>query len=189
MLVGYDLDGVGYDFGASVRAYLDSIGMVVPEIVYDKWDFYDYWGMTREEFTQICHDGADAGFIFGGKAEREGFAEATQLTHMLGHKNIVITDRSFGMVPEVSQGLTKAWLADIAAVWDEIYFSPDKTCVLTDMFVEDKIENYDALDAAGVEVYLIDRPWNQCEDDRRRIESVSEYAAIVYKKTPDLILI
>jgi hypothetical protein len=54
------------------------------------------------------------------------------------------------------------------------------------MFVEDKLENYDALDAAGVEVYLINRKWNFVDgdgDNRRRIRHVGQYADIVQQRT------
>ena len=49
MRVGFDLDGVLYDFGDSVRRYLRSVGREygfkddAPEP--HTWNFYEYWHM------------------------------------------------------------------------------------------------------------------------------------------------
>jgi len=108
-----------------------------------------------------------------------------QLVKELGHDVVIITDRRFGSSPEVSQKNTYEWLAQHNIPYDELWFSADKTVVRTDMFVEDKIENYDALEKAGTDVYLINRAWNYIEggDNRKRIPSVSVYAGIVELKT------
>lgn len=183
MRVGFDLDGVLYDFGNSVRRYLDSIGR--PYGFKDNhhephtWEFYEYWGMDRAEFAQICHDGADAGFIFTGPA-RANAVWAVQSVKNAGHEVIIITDRQFGTQPVVSHDNTLKWLAEHSIPFDDIYFSADKTCVKTDIFVEDKLENYDALVEVGTPCVLIDRPWNQGAGDFRfRIKDIVEYPAIV----------
>src|SRR5687768_15943276 len=103
MRVGFDLDGVLYDFGNSVRRYLDSVGRSYgfkdnaeePH----HWDFYEYWNMDRKEFTQICHVGADAGLIFSGPA-RKGAAEAVERVRNRGLEVIIITDSRFGTNPK-----------------------------------------------------------------------------------------
>lgn len=184
MRVGFDLDGVLYDFGNSVRRYLDSIGRPygwkdeAPEPHH--WDFYEYWGMDLAEFKQLCHDGVDAGYIFQGDI-RPNAVESVRRVAELGHEIIIITDRQFGSKPENSHKATTEWLAQHGIEYDELVFSADKTCVPTDFFVEDKRENYDALRAAGVACYLITRPWNVDEryglkDGRYRIDDISDYA-------------
>lgn len=186
--VGFDLDGVGYNFGDSVKRYLDSIG----QGHYWKsgptkgvfWDFYKDWThdetgepWTSKQFVDMCNAGADAGFIFTGPA-REGFSEAVGRVLSLGHEVIIITDRQFGSTPSVSHNHTTEWLAQHGVEYDELVFSADKTCVPTDFFVEDKLENYDALVAAGTNTFLINRAWNVVEggDARQRISSVTDYA-------------
>lgn len=145
----------------------------------DHWDFYKYWHMTREEFTQICHDGVDAGYIFYGDA-RPGAAEAVERVARLGHEIIIITDRQFGTTPQASHAATEIWLRQHGIEYDELWFSADKTCAHTDMFVEDKLENYDNLTAAGVDCYLINRAWNLVPgDNRKRINDISDYADAV----------
>lgn len=184
MRVGFDLDGVLFDFGNSVRRYLDSIGREygfkddAPEP--HCWDFFEYWGVTREDFVQICHDGVDAGYIFSGGV-RPNAVQAVHKVYAAGHDVVIITDRSFGTTPEASHNATREWLAQHDIPYDELHFSSDKTIAPTDCFVEDKLENYDALTKAGVKCYLINRPWNQVKggDYRDRINDISEYPAKV----------
>lgn len=188
MRIGFDLDGVLYNFGDSVQRYLESIGQghlwkSGPNPA-PYWDFYKDWGWTSEQFVKLCNDGADAGYIFCGPT-RDGAVEAVQYVKDLGHEIIIITDRSFGSSPSVSEEHTRNWLAQHEIPYDELHFGRDKTVVWTDMFVEDKLENYDALKRAGTDVYLINRPWNAVdgEDYRLRISSVTEYAYWVALKT------
>jgi hypothetical protein len=50
--------------------------------------------------------------------------------------------------------------------------------------VEDKVENFLALEAAGVETYLITRAWNEDFGPHpRRISCVMDYADIIEAKT------
>jgi FMN phosphatase YigB (HAD superfamily) len=184
MRVGFDLDGVLYDFGASVRRYMESIGLkygwkdngAEPHT----WNFFEYWGMSPKDFVQLCHDGADAGFIFCGDI-RPNAAAAVNIVKKQGHEVVIITDRSFGTTPQVSETHTKLWLKQHGIPYDELHFSPDKTIVPTDIFVEDKLENYDAITAAGTECWLINRPWNSegDPDDRNRINDIMDYVAKV----------
>lgn len=187
MRVGFDLDGCLYDFGNSVRRYLDSIDRVYGwrdgHVENDTWDFYTYWGMTREDFTDICHSGVDAGYIFSGPA-RDGAVEAVETVARAGHQIIIVTDRQFGSTPSKSHDATSEWLAYHGIEYDELWFSADKTVTQTDMFVEDKVLNYDALVANGTDAYLINRAWNAPYDDnRKRIADISDYAEAVRQRS------
>lgn len=186
--VGFDLDGVGYNFGDSVKRYLDHIGQGhiwksgPTKGVF--WDFYKDWGWTSQQFVEMCNDGADAGFIFCGPA-RENFVEAVERVAILGHEIIIITDRQFGTTPKSSHDNTTEWLAQHGIEYDELVFSADKTAVPTDFFVEDKLENYDALVANSTNTFLINRAWNVVDggDARMRISDVSDYATFVEEYT------
>jgi hypothetical protein len=187
MRVGFDLDGCLYDFGNSVRRYLDSIGRVYgfkdnkPEPHH--WDFYEYWNMSRQEFVGICNDGVDAGFIFSGPA-RPGAVEAVAKVAKEGHQIIIVTDRNFGANPSMSHNATSQWLTQHGIEYDELWFSADKTIGNADVFVEDKLSNYDALVNAGTPTALITRDWNidpelGIADGRWRINDISEYPQFV----------
>lgn len=146
----------------------------------EDWHFYLEWGMSEEEFIEHCHTGVDAGYVFRGNS-RPGYAEATQMVKALGHSVHLITDRPFGRTPGASARATIEWAEEIGVEYDTVTFSADKTVIPTDMFVEDKLENYDRLEAVGTDVYLINRPWNMhvMPDNRKRISSVMDFALIV----------
>lgn len=187
MRVGFDLDGVCYDFAMSLRDYLEAVGISsdysVIEGEPDKWHFYRDWGMTDEEFVNHCHTGVDLGIIFGSGKPRENSFKAMCEIRKMGHTVHIVTDRSFGSNPDNSVMNTLMWLMAWGFEYDTIDFSADKTCIPTDIFIEDKLENYDALTTAGVETYLVDRPWNQDPgDNRNRIQSVWDYVEIIKNK-------
>lgn len=185
--VGFDLDGVCYNFADSLRRYLINAGIrteaEIPTGETKRWNFYEDWGFTLEEFLQHCHDGADAGYIFTGPT-RPGAVEAMNTLHDAGHKIFIVTDRAFGSHPGISKLNTFDWLEGNGFRYHSVTFSADKTVIPTDVFIDDKLENYDALDATGTEVYLLNRPWNMhvLPDDRRRIDSLEEFVRIVMSK-------
>lgn len=143
------------------------------------WNFYSDWGWTDEDFVRECHIAADAGMIFSGPPRVNAY-EATWTLYGMGHDLIVITDRPFGATPEVSQALTKNWwVENDFPPYEEIHFSSDKTIVQTDIFVEDKWENANALVAAGVETWMINRPWNRDRPYPHRIDDIKNFPAKV----------
>jgi hypothetical protein len=181
--VGIDLDGVCFDFAASLRRYLvaskKDADLTIQPGEPSRWEFYLDWGLEEWEFIDVCNDGVDAGYIFSG-----GYIDmapsAINFIRSLGHSIHIVTDRQFGQYPETSHKATKNWLWEHDIEYDTLTFSADKTCVKTDMFIDDKLSNYDALVAAGVDCYLVDRPWNQDPgDDRKRLKSIQEYATII----------
>jgi 5'(3')-deoxyribonucleotidase len=180
--VGIDLDGVVFDFARSLGRYLLSIGdhraYPLLEKEPETWDFYNEIDMSLEEFLTACNDGADAGYVFAGPT-RPGAVQAVNRIYDAGHRIHIITGRQFGTEPAVSKALTHAWLRQHGFKYNTVSFSADKTIVATDIFVEDKIQNYDALEAAGSRPYLVNRPWNIADDDRRRLHSVTDFADIV----------
>lgn len=181
--VGFDLDGCLYNFGDCVREYLEYTGQghiwksgPTPKPF---WEFYKDWGWTTEQFVEFCNAGADAGFIFSGDA-RPGASQAVQKVASLGHEIVIITDRQFGTHPKVSHKATEEWLRYHDIPYDELWFSADKTCAPTDVFVEDKWQNFIALNEAGTTCYLINRPWNiDYGPHHLRIDDISDYADIV----------
>lgn len=185
---GWDIDGVGFTFGDSVRAYLEHTGQghlwKSGPNQEPYWDFYKDWGWTSQQFVDFCHAGADAGFIFAGGI-REGYSEAIERVARLGHEIVIATDRSFGSHPGVSQELTMEWLRQHGIEYDELHFTANKPDADADVFIEDKLENYDALVSAGCVAYLLNRPWNQVEggDARNRIDHISEYADAIENVT------
>ena len=184
MRVGFDLDGVLYNFGDSVKRYLDFTGQGhiwksgPTKDAY--WDFYKDWGWTGKQFVEFCNEGADAGFIFTGPA-RDGAVETVNEIKDMGHTIHIITDRNFGSCPSTSHSNTTQWLRQHGIPFDSLTFTADKTIVRVDTMIEDKLENYDALEAIGTPTVLINRQWNKDPNGpwRRRINELSEYVDFV----------
>lgn len=191
---GWDIDGVGFNFGDSVHRYLCHIGQghlwksgPNPE---PYWDFFKDWtkddgtAWTGKDFVDMCNAGADAGFIFAGPV-REGYREAIDAVANMGHTIVVATDRPFGSTPEVSQKTTVEWFQEHEINYDELHFTAKKSEANCDFFIDDKLENYDELVAAGTKAYLLNRPWNKVEggDARNRIDSLDEYVDAIAEAT------
>lgn len=180
--VGIDLDGVCYDFSASVREYLCNVAAshraedCQPPT---RWEFYEDWGLDLDGFLNACHDGVDAGIVFSFGEPFPNVAEAFARIKAAGHTIHIVTDRSFGK-NGASEAATRAWLDCHGLPFDSLTFSADKTVVRLDTMVDDKLANYDALEAAGVDVYLLTRPWNQhCGKPRRRVLDLLHFAEVI----------
>lgn len=194
MRVGVDSDGVLYNFGDSIYRYLKSIGQEnlwkSGPNVKSYWNFFEDWGWTYQQFKKMCDDGVDAGYIFRGPL-RDNAKEALDEIREMGHEVIIITDRTYGSTPEKSQVATILCFDENNLNYDELHFNRDKLCVPTDIFVEDRLENYDALEAGGVLVYLINRAWNEVPggDNRRRINDISEFPAKVAEHAERMLMV
>lgn len=187
MRIGVDLDGVLYDFQGAMIDYLayrsPFIGAKeqLKRKLLPTWRFYEGWGMTDSEFLDAYAAGVDAGWVLWTGAPLVSYKEVDDIRRT-GHEVFIITDRSVGKLPQTA---TRAWLDQYGFIYDELHFNADKTIVPTDMFIDDKLENYDALHAAGTEVYLLNRPWNTVPggDYRRRVDTFTEFVGKVLERT------
>lgn len=181
-----DLDGCSFLFAENLHAGLPKIGIPNADLPCSPqtWDFFKQWGWDTAKFLDVCHQLADAGHLFVGPAE-PGAAAAWWRIADAGHKVHVVTDRAFGARGgQPSRNATLRYLVDEGFPFHSVTFSADKTVVPCDVGLEDKLENYDALDKAGCEVWLINRPWNRDPgDQRRRVDSVDEFADRVLDRT------
>lgn len=182
MRVGIDLDGVCYDFAASVREYLcNTAGTHDPNACGDpeRWEFYEDWGLDLPAFLDAFHAGVNAGVIFSHGGTYPNVTEAFTRIKTAGHSIHIVTDRAMGE-PGKSEAATSAWLARHGLPFDSLTFSADKTVVNLDVMVDDKLSNYDALEAAGVRAYLLTRRWNQYDKEpRRRVLDLLHFAEVV----------
>ena len=186
--VGWDFDGVAIIFDESFHKVMRALNHPAtkhPEFGKPAqiWDFFNTYGVDGKEFVSICHKGADMGILFNEPA-LPGVRYAMETVKRHGHLNIGVTDRPFGKDNgAASKRITREWAAHEGLPLDEIHFTAQKDTIPLDLMIDDKLENYDMLDAAGVEVYLLNRPWNKVEgDSRRRVDSVQQYVRIVAAK-------
>lgn len=179
MRVGIDLDGVCYDFGAAYRHWLEitcqrNAAEMGPAT---HWYFYRDWGLTDEQFVGTFAAGVNAGVIFAHGQPMPGTDEAFSRIKAGGHSIHIATDRSIGL-PGMAASLTLEWLARYELPYDSITFGADKTLLDVDIFIDDKLENYDALDAKGRRVFLRHQPWNLAPG-KRRVADLNHFAQIV----------
>lgn len=171
MRIGIDLDGCCYDFASALRTWLVSRHGYRPQDLPDAevWDFFkDQWGLSTSDFLAYCAEGVDAGVLFRHGAPFPGAVDALAALKGTGHTLHVVTNRSFG---SRSVENTAGWLGEHGIPYHSLTFAADKTTVRTDAFIEDNVENYQALDAIGVRVFLMDRPWNRHLVNARRVAS------------------
>jgi hypothetical protein len=181
MRVGVDLDGVCYSFDDAVKQSLVTHRGWHPDKCppSTSWEFYEDWGLSLDEFLDAVSEGINAGLIFETGEPYEGTKKALQRIVDAGHDLHVITARGLGN-PGIVEGATARWVKTHLPKVKSLTFSRDKTIVPTDMMIDDNLDNYDQLEAAGCYVWLYDQPWNQVPgDDRRRVTSMEEFAEIV----------
>lgn len=181
MRVGIDLDGVCYDFAASVREYLcNTVGSHDETICTDpqRWEFYEDWGLDLPAFLNTFHAGVDAGVIFTHGGPYPNVCDAFKILKGAGHSIHIVTDRAMGK-PGTSEAATRRWLDQHGLPFDSLTFSADKTVARVDVMVDDKPANYDALCAAGVDAYLLTRPWNQHVPDAKRVLDLLHFAEVI----------
>lgn len=178
--IGIDLDGVCYDFAASLREYCIQACLRFKHECPDatRWEFYEDWGFSLDEFLIACHRGVEAGVIFTHGDPYPNVREAFDRLRAAGHTIHIITDRSFGR-EGASEAATRGWLDRHGLRFDSLHFTADKTIVKVDAMVDDKLANYDALDAAGVNVWLHKRPWNKDGVSRRTVLDLLHFSEVV----------
>jgi 5'(3')-deoxyribonucleotidase len=164
--IGVDLDGVCYDFVGALRKWIhESTGRplaTMPDA--ECWDFFKYqWNMPTAEFLRLFDAGVAAGRIFRFGPPLPGAVAGVQALQDAGHEIHIVTNRP---QPGAREN-TLRWLAQHRIPFDSLTFSADKTCVPTDVFIDDNIENYEALRAAGVSAVFYDQAWNRSHDGVR----------------------
>jgi len=84
----------------------------------------------------------------------------------------------------VEQDATRAWLNDhFPRVSFAIYNADDKVEALkklgVEYFVEDRVENWDAINRAGITCFLMDRPWNREVLTASRLKSLRHLSRLI----------
>ena len=98
-----------------------------------------------------------------------------------GHTIHVVTARLFGD-PGIAEQATRHWFEANDLIYDTLTVSKDKDCIQTDLFLEDNLRNYTVLEASGVTSYLVNRPYNLQNDNRRRVDTVDEFTGLILEE-------
>ena len=178
MRIAFDLDGVIYSWLDSVRYYLTHC-LKLKGIYKDpnSLEFCEQWGFSEKEWYEIQNKGVDAGIIYLHGEPIEGSLNCLHQIKHSGHSIHIITNRYFGTK---SQYNTVKWLKLYGVPYDSITFSADKTILKSDYIIEDNIDNHKACLEAGINSYLIDRPWNQNTQIPNRIFNYNQFLYAIY---------
>lgn len=183
MKIGLDLDGVIYNFTKVYNAKLIELGHhdVILEEEPDTWDYFIQYGYTMDEFRAHMDELVDSKRLFWtGDLYEESIPENIRQLRKAGHTIHIVTNRFSGKILCPEQG-TRHFLDSKGIEYDSLTFSPDKTVIKTDVFLEDNLKNFEALWSADIICYLINRPYNQTgkdEDEGFRVDSFQEFSTL-----------
>jgi hypothetical protein len=179
-----DLDGVALDFVLAFHQWFYDLDVKQTGQEMQPWVTWnhhtDAYGIPNERFVELL-------FLF---AEEGGFTKnapypdvAPQMARLIeaGHTVHVVTDRP---VPAVEP--TQKWLAEHGIPFTTIDFSRDKTVFLAHgpapyYGLDDRIENVQKMQDAGVHAYLLTRPWNEVAD-LPRVSVIKDFVDIILQE-------
>lgn len=177
--IGVDLDGVCYDFGSAFRKFLvtvhgfDPITLPTPTT----WDFFsEQWGISDSQFFKYYAEGVDTGHILWEGRPHPGCVEVIGKLRQDGHSINIVTHRTVG---KEAVRATMHWLQSNKISYDSITFAADKTIVKNNIFIEDNVENFVALENAGVRSVLMDQAWNTYFKTQYRVFDWDEFYTFV----------
>lgn len=180
MKIGFDLDNVFYKFTKTYHLWMNESSQMEldPDVEAESWNWFLDW-QTLEQFLEEMDKSVDAGHLFWqGEPYELQLGQNLADLRSAGHTLHAITNRFSGKI-KCAKEATHFWLAENEFEFDSVTFSADKTVVKTDYFIEDNLNNYDALNAAGTLVYLVNRPYNVENDTRRRVNTVDDFTRII----------
>lgn len=178
--IGVDLDGVLYDWGAAMRAYIhEEIGYPLEKMADpSQWNTWEAWGIDKPSFFRFFREGVERGRVW-----RHGDLEPDVLPTLYRLKNAgdtvhIVTYRNH--MGATGMANTALWLEEQQVPFDTLTFGADKCCVPVDIFIEDNVENYWAIERSGAVPVLFTRPWNASVPyDFRRVSSFEGFGDIV----------
>lgn len=172
--IGVDIDDVLMPWADTAHSLCEAAGVTNGASI-TCWEFWKDYGCE----PQVIWDLLDHATVNGGLYDvdpYDGAAEALQRLQDAGHTVHLVTARGFLANGPLIRQLTCEWLDVHAIPHDTLTFSKDKRVVPVDHFIDDSLRNYDQLDAAGVDVHLLNRSHNQVQPcHRRRVDSLQEF--------------
>lgn len=183
--VGWDIDEPIFKWMERQHAHIVRAGLdngIVPTT----WKPYEEYGLTLEQWCAVLDKGTLAGTLTGRGRPVKGARRQLLRVKEAGHLNVAVTARGNFKYGRTIKRQTKEWVKRHRLPFDELHFARDKTSVPLDTMVDDNAGNYLSLFHHGVDVYLLDMPWNADVETTRRIHSIEEYVDIVLAKAATL---
>lgn len=176
--IGVDVDEPLFPWYERAHEASIKFGLTDGTIMPQTWAPHEEYGCSLEDWWAALADAID--WMYDAPPQ-PGSREAIERLMFAGHRVHLITARGTRGSPlcQVIQQHTWNWVLDYDLPIASLTFSKDKTIVHTDYFVDDNVDNWQALTAAGTRAYLLNAPWNAEQDTPFRVNSVREFADII----------
>lgn len=187
MRIGIDLDGTITDFYSSLLKHGVEFGeknfnngKIKNYNGFEIWEIFDW----TEEEVAIFKEYVRSEMRMGVKP-REGSIEVIKELHDLGHKIYIITSRKESDQINCLEN-TKLWLEKNNVCYDELILGNSnklEECInhKIDIFVDDKIKHCKKCHDHGIEVFLVDNPYNK-DCDLKRVNSFYELRDLIVNR-------
>jgi hypothetical protein len=151
------------------------------------WSPHEEYGCTLEQWVSALDAWTLDGRLHASTPQDDDLQVFAEL-YVAGCDHHFVTARGFmGEYADVIRVLTHDWCdRHFGALYESLTFSRDKGATARELHathaIDDNIGNYLSLEEAGVEVYLMDQPWNQDAPSHvRRVKSITEFGAAIEK--------
>lgn len=192
-VVIHDIDDVWVPF--SENSHLASVAAgIVPEGMDNPWVWapFEIYGCTDQDWFDALSAATLRRELHWSEPADEDMEAFVRLAH-LGCQQHFVTARGFMDNPGLIRDITRDWADEFfAGLYGELIFTKEKGEAARQLKlanvpifgIDDHTRNYDALTAAGVTTFLMNKPWNQghAVPSDRRVNSLSEFAEAIEKE-------
>lgn len=193
-----DIDDVLFPWADGIHERAGAAGLHQGQ-PYTQWSMWEDYLCSKEDWMRVVGEAAEDGF-YVDTPPMPGSIEALRRLHWAGDRIHLVTARGFPWPgaehdhSEVIKEWTQEWVWEHAVPHATLTFAKDKVAamhelgVFFDFAIDDGPHNFEALRAAGVKAYLLDRPHNRsfevCDAPiGERVNSVDQWADIILEET------
>ena len=157
-----DLDGVGYDFNATMRAwFVNHRGMNAADLPdATTYSLATCWNMDQDELVAEMVAAFRAGVLFHTGAAYADAVAGCRAVQAAGHRLIFVTARNLPGIESETEAVTRKWLALNGFDADDVIVTSDKNAVGWDLLLDDSASNIDVALAGGRNGLLLGRDFN-----------------------------
>lgn len=185
----WDIDDVWHPWmdlshTACVNSSLVDCGAPTPTT----WHPWEEYGVEKEAWIQVLDAATITGELYESTPSEEDLSVIRRLWALGADHHFVTARGFFGNHPDHVRALTASWVEEhFRGFYYSLSFSVSKgdnaVALQATHAIDDSLTNYHAFEEAGVETYLMDRPWNRSTEGRsvRRVRSIAEFGDAIEK--------
>lgn len=175
--VGVDLDGVTYEFHRAFGPLLLRHGIVEELPTPTNWNFFEDFGLNREQFHDVMGKFVTAGELFWHGPEVAGAREGLAALAERGHRIVFVTERAIAGYELIMRRATYYWLAMNGMPHDALIIGP-KIGLGLDVMLDDAPHVIAGMRGERTLGVYYDQPWNHADDDAARVTSWAEFIVL-----------